>query len=124
MEQENPKEFFEFKILVSEQGSTDSHILEQDTCHWQSICYQGTKKINMSLRDVYSKPGSLTVIENIIKVLSCRICKSLGPFNMFTVKGCSETVFYREWSNQILTVCTFQNKVAMTIIFFFKIFKI
>ena len=100
MEQENPKEFLEFKILVSEQGSTNSHILEQDTCHWQSICYQETQRFKMSLRDVHSKPGSLRVIKNIMKVLSCSIYKSLGPFNMLTIKGCSETVFFREWSNQ------------------------
>ena len=35
MEQEYPKKFFDLKILVSEKGSTNSHILEQDTCHWQ-----------------------------------------------------------------------------------------
>ena len=70
MEQENPKNIFVFKINVCEQGSTNSHILEQDTCHWQSICYQGTQTFNMSLRDVYSKPGSLGVIENIMKGLS------------------------------------------------------
>ena len=50
---------------------------------------------------VYSKPGSLRVIENIMKVLSCRIYKTLGPFNMLTITGCSEMVFPREWSNQV-----------------------
>ena len=70
MEQENPKKFFEFKILVSEQGSTNSHILEQDTCHWQSICYQATLRVKIPLREVYSKAGSLRVMKNIMKVLS------------------------------------------------------
>ena len=101
MEQKNPKKLFLFKIIVFEQGSTYSHILEQETCHWQSIYYQATQRFNMSLRYVFSKPGSLRVIKNIMKVLSCKICKSLGPFNMLTVKGCSETVFFREWSNQV-----------------------
>ena len=101
MEQENPKKFFEFKILVSEQGSTNSHILEQDTCHWQSICYQATQRFNMLLSDVYSKPGSLRVIENIMKVLSCRIYNSLGAFNILTIKGSSEMFFFREWSYQV-----------------------
>ena len=101
MEQENPKKFFEFKILVSEQRSTNSHILEPDTCRWQSICYQATQRFNMSLRVLYSKPGSFRVIKNIMKVLSCRIYKSLGPFNMLTATGCSETVFFREWCNQV-----------------------
>ena len=30
-----------------------------------------------------------------------KILKSLGPFNMLTVKMSSETVFFREWSNQV-----------------------
>ena len=101
MEQTCPKKLFLFKIIVFEQGSTNSYILEQDTCHWQSICYQATQRFNMSLRVVYSKPGSLRVIKNIMKVLSCRIYKSLVTFNMLTVKMCSETVFLREWSNQV-----------------------
>ena len=101
MEKENPKNIFLFKIIVCEQGSANSHILEQDTCHWQSICYQPTRIFNMSLRDIYSKPGSLRVIRNIMKVLSCRISKSLGNFKLLTIKGCSETVFFREWSKQV-----------------------
>ena len=28
--------------------------------------------------------------------------KSLGPFNMWTVKGCSQTMFFRESSNQVI----------------------
>ena len=63
MEQKNPKNLFLFKIIVFEQGSTNSHILEQDTFHWQSICYQATQRFNMSLRVVYSKPGSLRVMK-------------------------------------------------------------
>ena len=124
MEQENPEKLSEFKILVSEQGSTNSHILEQDTCHWQSICYQATQRFNMSLRVVYSKPGSLRVIKNIMKVLSCRIYKSLGPFNMLTVTGCSETVFLESGLTKSLRVCILRNKVGITIIFCFKMFKI
>ena len=42
------------------------------------------------------------MMKNIMKVLSWRLYKSLGPFNMFTVKGCSETVFFKEWTNQVI----------------------
>ena len=63
MQQKNPKKIFLFKIIVFEQGSSNSYILEQDTCHWQSICYQATQRFNMSLRVVYSKPGSLRVMK-------------------------------------------------------------
>ena len=34
MEQENPKKFLVFKRTAFEGGSTNSHTLEQDTCHW------------------------------------------------------------------------------------------
>ena len=69
MEQKSEKNFFVFKIIAFESGSTNVHILEQDTCHWHSICYQATLTFNMSLREVYSKPSPLRVMKNIMKVL-------------------------------------------------------
>ena len=70
MEQKSQKKFLVLKIIALEPGSTNSYILEQDTCHWESICYQGTITFNVSLGDAYSKAASLTVIKNIVKVLS------------------------------------------------------
>ena len=70
MEQKNGKKILVFKITACEPGSTNSHILEQDTCHWQSICYQATLRFKISLKEVYSKAGSLRVMKNIMKVLS------------------------------------------------------
>ena len=93
--------FLVFEIIAFEPGSTNSHNPEQDTCHWQSICYEGTLRFKISLNEIYSKAGSLRVMENIMKVLSCRFYKSSGPFNNFTVKGCSEMVLFKEWSNQV-----------------------
>ena len=106
-----------FEITAFDPGSINSHNLEEDTSHWQSISYQGTLIVKTSLREVYSKAGSLRVMKNIMKVLSSRFYKSLGPFNMFTFKGCSQTVFFREWSNQVFD-CNFRKTVGMTIIFF------
>ena len=57
MEEENPKKFLVFKIIAFDPGSTNSHIPERDTCHWQSICYQGTLRFKISLREKFSKPG-------------------------------------------------------------------
>ena len=70
MEQENQKKFLISKIIAFEPGSTNSHILEQDTSHWQSICYQATLRFKISLKEVYSKAGSLRVMKNIMKGLS------------------------------------------------------
>ena len=82
------KMFLVCKIIVFEAGWTNCHIVEQDTCHWQSICYPATLRFNMSLREVYSKPGSFRVMKNIKKVVSWRFYKSVGPFQILTVKGC------------------------------------
>ena len=71
MEEENPKKFLVFKIIAFDPGSTNSHIPEQDTCHWQSICYQGTLRFKTSLREKFSKPGSLRGMKKMMKVLSC-----------------------------------------------------
>ena len=70
MEQKNQKTFLVFKITECEPGSTNSHVLEQDTSYWQTICYQATLRFNISLRQVYSKAGSLRVNKNIMKLLS------------------------------------------------------
>ena len=61
----------------------------------------------------------------MMKVLSCRFYNSFGPFNMLTFKWCSEIVFFLESKlNKFFTACNFRNEVAMTIIFFYKMFKI
>ena len=102
MQQENPKKFLIFEIIAFDSGSINSWILEEDSSHWQSICYQAIIIFNVSLGELYSKPGFLRVMKNTIKVLSWKFYKSLRPFNMLTVKGCSETVFVREWPNQVI----------------------
>ena len=47
MEQNNVKIFLVYKIIAFEPGSTNSHNLEEDTCHCQSICYQATLTFNI-----------------------------------------------------------------------------
>ena len=98
----NQKKFLGFKIIAFEPGSTNCHNPEQDPCHWQSICYQATVRFKMSLKEVYAKAGSLRLMKYIMEVLSSGFYKPLGPFSMFTVKGCSETVFFRERCNQVI----------------------
>ena len=69
MEQRNEKKLVVFKIIAFEPGSTNSYNPKHDTCRWQSICYQATLRFKISLKEVYSKRGSLRVINNIRKVL-------------------------------------------------------
>ena len=55
MKQKNEKKVLIFKIIAFEAWSTNSHNPDQDTCHWQPICYQGTLRFKISLKEVYSK---------------------------------------------------------------------
>ena len=55
MEQENQKIFSVFKRTAFEPGSRNSHILEQDTSRWQSICYQATQIFTISLSEYIPK---------------------------------------------------------------------
>ena len=61
MEQKNQKSLLVLRIIAFKPGSTNPCNPEQDTCHWHSICYQATLRFHISLRQVYSKPGSLGV---------------------------------------------------------------
>ena len=124
MEQKNQKKVLDLRITSFEWGATNSHNPEQDTCHWQSMCYETPLSFNISLREIISESNSLTNMKKNDKMVPCRFYKSLGPFNMLNVIGCSETVFYKSGLTKSLTVCNFRNKVAMRIIFFFKMFKI
>ena len=63
IEQKNQKKVLLFKIIAFEMGSSNSDNMEEDTCLQQSICYQGTLRVNMSLREIFSKPGSLRVMK-------------------------------------------------------------
>ena len=63
MEQKNLKKFLVFKIIAFEPGSTNSDVHEQVTCHWQSICYQATLRVNVSLKEIFCKAAFLRVIK-------------------------------------------------------------
>ena len=87
------------KIIAFESGTTNSQNREQDTSHWQSSCYETPPRFNISLKGIFLKSSSLRVIKNMMKVFACWFFKNLGLFKILTVKGCSETFFFRERSN-------------------------
>ena len=87
------------KIITFESGTTNSQNREQDTSHWQSSCYETPPRFNISLKGIFLKSSSLRVIKNMMKVFACWFFKNLGLFKILTVKGCSETFFFRERSN-------------------------
>ena len=57
------------------------------------------------------------------KVLSWRFCKYLGHFHMLTVKACSKTFLFTEWSDEVFYSLYLGDTWAMTTIFFSKCLK-
>ena len=62
-EKQNEEKFFVFKVIAFESLETDSHNPKEDTCHWQSMCYETPLKFNTELREIFSKSGSLRVMK-------------------------------------------------------------
>ena len=63
MEEKNQKKLLVLKIIAFESGTRNSHNPEQDTCHWQSMCYKTTPRFNILVREIFSKSGSPRVME-------------------------------------------------------------
>ena len=63
MNKNNLKMFLVFNIIAFEQVSRNSNSPEGYTCHCQSICYQATLRVNISLREIFSKSGFLRVMK-------------------------------------------------------------
>ena len=98
--QEIETNFLVFLIIAFEFGVANSHNLEDDTCQPQPICEQTPLRPYLNPGETFSKSTSLRMMKNMIKALSWRFCKYLGRFHMLTVKACSETALFREWSNK------------------------
>ena len=63
MEQDNQKKFLVLKIIAFESGTTTSRNPKEDTCHWQSICYETPLRFNISLKEIFSRLRSLRVMK-------------------------------------------------------------
>ena len=78
MKQKNQKKFLVLKILAFELGKTNSHNPEEDTCHWQSMFYETPLRINISLREIFSKSGSLRLMEKYHQSALMTILQEFG----------------------------------------------
>ena len=77
MEQQNQKIFLVLNIIAFESRTINSHTLEQDTCHWQSMYYETPLGFKISLREIFSESGSLRVME---KYYGSALMKNLQEF--------------------------------------------
>ena len=78
MEQENLKKYLVLKRSAFESGKTNSQNPEQDNCHWQSMCYETPLRINISLREVFSKSRSSRVMKKYDESALMQVSQELG----------------------------------------------
>ena len=55
MEENNQKKLLVLKIIPFESGKANSQNPEQDTCQWQSMCYETHIRFKISLWEIFSK---------------------------------------------------------------------
>ena len=78
MEQNNQKNFFVLKIIAFESETANYHNAEQDTCHWQSMFYETPLRFKISLRETFSKWGSLRVMKKCDESVFMQILQEFG----------------------------------------------
>ena len=78
MKQKNNKKLLVLNIIPFESGTTHSHDLEQDICHWQSMCYETRLRFKISLREIYSKSGYSIVMKKYDESALMQISQDFG----------------------------------------------
>ena len=78
MEQKDQKKFLILKIIAFAWGTTNFHNFEEDTCHWQSICYETPVRFTMSLREIFPESGSLWIMKRYDESALMQILQKFG----------------------------------------------
>ena len=124
MQQTIAKKFFVSEIIASEMVSLIVSVKKR-------ILFIGSQCLNKESRYLACQKQRRFWTEltwqwslNIIKMLWCRFQQCFGTFTMLLVKGSSETILFRHWSDHVFGVRNLGNTKSMRVIFFFWIFKI
>ena len=80
MEKKNQKKFFVVRLISFESVTTNSHNPEQDTCHWQSMCYETSLRFNISLTEIFFKSGYLRVMKKYVENTLMKILQEFRTF--------------------------------------------
>ena len=67
MGKKNGKKILALNIIPFELGTRNSHNLEHDISHWQSMCYETPLRFNILLREIFPKSGSDRVMKKYQK---------------------------------------------------------
>ena len=78
MKQKNWNKLLILKVIAFESGMTNSHNLEQDIFHWQSMCYETPPRFNISLREMFLKSGSPRVVKKYDERAVMQISQEFG----------------------------------------------
>ena len=78
MKQKNRNNLLILKVIAFESGMTNSHNLEQDIFHWQSMCYETPLRFNISLREMFLKSGSPRVVKKYDESALMQISQEFG----------------------------------------------
>ena len=74
----NQKKLLVLKIIGFEAVTTYSLNLQENTCHWQSMCYEKPLRFNISLREIFFKSGSLRVMKKYDESALMQIVQVFG----------------------------------------------
>ena len=123
MQQTIAKKFFVSEIIASEMVSLIVSVKKR-------ILFIGSQCLNKESRYLACQKQRRFWTEltwqwslNIIKMLWCRFQQCFGTFTMLLVKGSSETILFRHWSDHVLGVRNLGNTKSMRVIFFFEYSK-
>ena len=78
MKQKYQKKLLVLKLIAFESGMTNSHNVEQDICHWQSICYETLLRFKTSLTEMFSESGSPRVMKKYRGSALMKILQEFG----------------------------------------------
>ena len=78
MKQKNRNKLLILKVIAFESGMTNSHNLEQDIFHWQSMCYETPLRFNISLKEMFLKSGSPRVVKKYDENALMQISQEFG----------------------------------------------
>ena len=78
MKQKNRNKSLILKVIAFESFMTNSHNLEQDIFHWQSMCYETPLRFNISLREMFLKSGCPRVVEKYDESALMQISQEFG----------------------------------------------